>query len=204
MKTILFTLAVLSCIIVSFSAGQQTLTEPSTGKSFPRQETIKFGGKEYALSVTGVAVRKKYFFKVYGIAHYIQAPGSFKTEDEAFTAIMADGKAKEIIMDFARDVDASKIKEAYLDGFKGHTSNEQLKKLDSSIIHFLTFFTNDLKENDRIILRWLPGGIVATTIQNSEMPPITDISFAQVLWSIWFGKDSIVDRDKLVKEIVQK
>ena len=66
---------------------------------------------------------------------------------------------------------------------------------------FVGFFAKEVKENQQLILRWLPGGIVVATITGEEMPAITSPLFARVLWSIWFGKDSIVDRDDLVARI---
>ena len=39
------------------------------------------------------------------------------------------------------------------------------------------------------------------TVIGEEKPPITDPLFARVLWTIWFGKNSIVDPDELVARI---
>jgi hypothetical protein len=53
---------------------QEMVTEPSTGKQFPAVQTFSAGGKEYTLQLTGVAVRKKVIFKVYGMAHHMESP----------------------------------------------------------------------------------------------------------------------------------
>ena len=117
--------------------GQEMVKEPSTGKSFPAAVSVAYNGVTYPLSLTGVTVRKKMIFKVYGMAHYIQDPVRGK-KDAVLNAMTVDGKAKMIVMDFARDVDAA----------------------------------------------------------------ITNQQFARVLWSIWFGQNSIVDREDLVDRIV--
>lgn len=146
--TILLTIA-LPIIVQS----QQTLKEPSTEKSFPAEVKFQFGGKDYTLSATGLTVRKKLFFKVYGMAHYMQYTDKVNNAEDAFKSILTDGKAKQIMMDFARDVDAPKIKEAYTDGFKQHATSAELPKIQPLVNQFIGYFVKDVKENDQFILR---------------------------------------------------
>ncbi len=176
---------------------QEMVEESSTGKKFPKEVTFTYDGTEYTLQATGTAVRKKYFFKVYGMAHYMQdaAPAA---KAELFDAILSDGKAKQITMDFARNVGAGKIQGAYRDGFKKHLSKEKYTELEPLIEQFVGYFSNDVKEDQQYILRWLPGGVVVSIVQGDEKPAITNVEFATALWAIWLGEDSIVKRDKLV------
>lgn len=183
---------------------QETVKEPSTGKVFPAEVKFTHEGKEYVLAATGLTVRKKVIFKVYGMVHYMEGPPRTGSEEDAFKAVLTDGKAKQITLDFARDVDAAKIKEAYADGFKEHTSPADLQKIQPLIDQFVGFFTNDVKENEQFIFRWLPGGSIVAIVQGEEKPVITDGLFAQALWSIWFGKDSIVDRSDLIERMLKK
>lgn len=201
-KLILFSIIVLfipSCIF-----SQQTVKESSTGKYFPSEITVKNAGKELTLKLTGLTVRKKIIFKVYAIAHYMQDAPTVGDEDAAFNAVFQDGMAKQITMDFARDVEAAKIKEAYIDGFKQHSSKEELQKIQPLINQFTGYFTTEIKENQQITLRWLAGGVVQTSVQGEEKTPVTDPVFARLLWKIWFGEDSIVDREELVERMIGK
>ena len=193
--TILFPLAVFS---------QGTVKEPSTGKVFPAEVKFSYGGKDYSLVPTGLTVRKKLIFKVYGMIHYMEGAPPAANEEEAINAVLTDGKAKQITLDFARDVDAAKIKEAYADGFKQHTSSEDLQKIQPLIDQFTGYFAKDVKENDQFVFRWLPGDSIVAIVQGEEKPVITNALFARALWSIWFGKDSIVDRSELVERMVGK
>ena len=181
-------------------AGQQTVTEPSTGKTFPGEVTIKSGESSYTLHVTGVAVRKKFFFKVYGMAHYMQDP-VLGSKQDVLKSILVDGPAKQINMIFVRNVDVGKIQETYREGFNNNTNTDERKSISPLVDAFVSYFTKDVKENDEFILRWLPGGVVQVSVQGEAKPPITDLTFARVLWSIWFGEDSIVDREDLIKEV---
>jgi hypothetical protein len=104
-------------------------------------------------------------------------------------------------MIFVRDVDAPTIQKAYRDGFKENATTAELVALQPFIDRFLTAFNAGVKENDIFILRWLPGGIIVPVVQGEEKQSITDQTFARVLWSIWFGGDSIVDRDDLITRL---
>lgn len=182
--------------------GQPTVTEPSTERTFPKEVTFKSGESSYSLNLTGVAVRKKFVFKVYGMAHYMQDPIRGSKQD-VLKSILVDGRAKQISMVFVRDVDLGKIQETYREGFKNNASSDELRTIEPLVNTFVGYFTKDVKENDQFVLRWLPGGTVSVTVQGEEKPPITDLTFARVLWSIWFGEDSIVDREDLIKEVVK-
>src|SRR5512144_1156934 len=109
--------AAFLCLAVVIAKAQDKVTEPSTGTEFEVRTVFPYGGTDYTQQLTGVAVRKKLVFKVYSMAHYMQDPPT-TTEEGAFEAILKDGKAKQIVMTFVRDVDKQKIQDAYHDGFK--------------------------------------------------------------------------------------
>jgi len=178
--------------------------EPSTEKSFPAEVKLTYNAKDYTLYCTGLAVRKKFFFKVYGIAHYIEGKDLIKNENEAYAAILTDGKTKQITMIFARDVDAKSIRDAYQDGFKENTKEADRKELQPLIDQFLGYFKKDVKENDQFVFRWMPDGTIVVIINEEEKPAITSKTFAQALWSIWLGEDSVVDREDLVARMLGK
>jgi hypothetical protein len=195
--------AILLCSAAILASAQEKIVEPSTGKSFASSVKFTLSGTEFSLQLTGVTVRKKFMFKVYGMAHYLQEPigGS---EQNIFQTILADGKAKQIVMDFARDVDYEKIRDTYKDGFKENSTSEDFKKIEPLIDQFVGAFAEGVKENDQFVLRWLSGGTVIVIVQGEEKPAIHSELFAKTLWSIWFGEDSIVDRDELVSRMVGK
>lgn len=203
MQRLTMTILALIVLFALGAYGQQTITEPSTEKVFPAGVTYAHGGKEYALQATGMAVRKKFMFKVYGMVHYMQDPPR-TSEESAYKEIMADGKAKQITMNFARDVTANQITDAYRDGFKENAGKEEQASMQPLLNTFLGYFTEGVKENDTFTLRWVPGGTVVPIIRGKEFDPIVNPTFARILWSIWFGEHSIVDREDLVQLIVTK
>lgn len=199
MKSILCLICIFA---LSVSNAQETAKEPSTEKNFPVEVKFQAGGKDYAVGLTGLAVRKKFFFKVYGIAHYLQDAGTM-SKDDAFKECLADGKAKQITMDFARDVDVKNITNSYNEAFQENATKEELAKVQPLLTQFLGYFSNEVKENQQYVFRWLPGGTVVATVQGEEKPAITDPTFARLLWSIWLGPKSVVDRDDLVSRIAK-
>ena len=200
-NTLMFS-GLIFALATTAAPGQETAKESSTGKSFPVVVKYTYSGSEHTMTLTGMTVRKKFLFKVYGMAHYVEDPVRAKEED-ALKAVLSDGKAKQITMEFARDVDAGKIKDAYADGFKENATPDELKTLQPLIDQFTGYFTEEVKENQQFILRWLPGGVVVASIAGTEKPPITSPVFARVLWSIWFGKNSIVDPEDLVNRMTE-
>jgi hypothetical protein len=197
--------ALLTVLLLLWSGrvtAQESVVEPSTEKSFPATVTLSSGEKQHTLQITGVAVRKKFVFKVYGMAHYAEDPQSGST-NELLQAMRKDGKAKQITMDFAREVTVEQIRGAYSDGFKENASAADLTSLKPSIDAFLGYFDAPVKENETFILRWFPGGKIVPVIGGKERPAIVDQKFAELLWSIWFGEESIVDREDLVARIAK-
>jgi len=195
-------LAVSPFLMAHLAFPQEMVTEPSTGKTFPATQSFSAGGKEYTVQLTGVAVRKKVIFKVYGMAHHMENPAG-GTRAGAIKDVLTDGKAKQITMVFVRDVDVASIQKAYRDGFAENASKQELPQIQGLIDKFVANFASDVKENDVFILRWLPGGTIIPVIKGEEKPPLTNPLFARVLWTIWFGDESIVDPDDLVERVAK-
>ena len=197
-----FLVALLAvCVLAPAVPAQDEVEEPSTERRFPATVSFESGGGTYSLGVTGLAVRKKFFFKVYGIAHYMDVAG-FENKEAAFEAAMSDERAKQITMVFVRDVEAKKIQDAYREGFKKNASDEEFEEIADLVERFAGFYNEDVTKDKRYVIRWLPGGVVESIIHGVQNETITDVTFATVLWRIWLGKHSIVDRDRLVKMAV--
>jgi hypothetical protein len=196
----------LLCCIASFSwfstsSAQQRVKEPATKKEFPVTVSFHLNGEEHILSLTGVALRKKFVFKVYAMAHYMQKPPKGNAE-EALEILMSDNNPKQITMEFVRNVSRGKIQDAFRKGFRENALGEQFKEIQPLVDQFCSYFDKDVKEGEQIIIRRLPGGVISTVVQGEVKPAISHESFARVLWAIWFGEQSIVHREKLVEQLI--
>ncbi len=199
--SVLMVAVVAAGIWLSVARSEDQVEEPVTKKHFPRTVEFEYNGMNYELQLTGVAARKKVLFKVYGIAHYMGV-ADFEDVYKALNTALSDSYAKQITLDFARDVDAGSIQNAYRSGFEKNASDEEKEVIAPFVDLFLAGFSKDVKENDQCILRWLPDGIVLAVINGEVRDPIENVTFAKVLWRIWLGEKSIVDRKKLVEMTV--
>jgi hypothetical protein len=191
------------CVLAAAAAAQDEVEEPSTDRRFPASVSFESGDGTWDLKVTGLAVRKKFMFKVYGMAHYMDAAG-FDSRESAFAAAMSDERAKQITMVFVRDVEAKKIQDAFREGFQKNASDEEFAEIGDLVETFAGYYQQDVAKGDRYVLRWLPGGRIESLIHGIENDPITSVTFATVLWRVWLGRDSIVDRDRLVEMAVEE
>jgi hypothetical protein len=207
MRVIHIAIAVIAIVgiaaVATVVAQGDTVEEKSTGKLFPK--TISFAGeyKTFNLEVTGVGLRKKYWAKVYGMAHYMEGGQKYENKDAALTAALSDQYAKQITMIFVRDVDAEKIQNSFRDGFKKNASESEMNEISIMVEQFAGYFFDDIKKGHKFVFQVAPGGRVNTIIHGEEQGPIDSVTFARVLWRIWLGKHSPVDRNRLVEMIVE-
>ena len=177
------------------------IKDRDTGAVFPASVSLVYDGTPYQLAITGLAVRTKFFLNVYCLAHYMDDPPA-GTTGAVLSAIMSDSHAKQVTMHFVRDVSAERIQRALLKGFRRNATEAELEAIQPLVERFAHAIHRDVKENDRFIIRWLPGGRTSSVFEGREVTNITNIVFAKVLWSIWFGEHSVVNRDQLVRFLV--
>lgn len=189
--------------VAAVAQTEDTVEEKSTGKRFPT--TVSFAGdyKTHNLQITGLGLRKKFWAKVYGMAHYMEGERTFESKRDALTTALSDQYAKQFTLVFVRDVDAGKIQDAFRDGFKKNASDTEMEQISALVDEFVGFFSGDIKNGERMVFRTVPGGKVTTIIHGEEQDPISSVTFSSVLWRIWLGKHSIVDRNRLVEMVVE-
>lgn len=174
--------SLFAIMFLGFStAFAQTVKEPSTGVDFPA--TVNVGGAN--LAITGTGVRKKFGFKVYAIASYMEA-GKINKGADLYTQLLTDGPAKQIVMHFVRDVDAGRIKDTFKDGLEKNIpayANSPARKDAEAFLNALT----DVKSGQQIVLRWTQGGKVEVSVGGQGKGTFQNPIFARGLWGIWLG-----------------
>jgi hypothetical protein len=185
------------------AVAEEKVQEKSTKTQFPK--TVSFPGdyKTFNLNITGLSMRSKFWVDVYGMAHYMEGNKMYPNKRDALTAALSDQYARQITLAFVRDVGADKIQDAFREGFKKNSSKSEMAEISALVDKFVGFFGNEIKKGERMVFRAVPGGKVTTIIQGEEQDAIGSVTFARVLWRIWLDKHSIVDRDRLVKMVVE-
>lgn len=200
MKGFLASLIMLSLSFSGSMNAENTIKDNSTDQTFPVEVSIDSNGKSFKAQATGVATRKKLIVKVYSIAHYIEDAASFN-KSNFFQEVLKEGKAKQFTMKWVRDVPVDKVQEAYHDSFNKVLAGKGTPQVNQSVEKFLTFFNAEAKKGDEYVLRWIPGGTVDVQINGKNVGVVTDKDFAAALWSIWFGENSVVNRDQLISQL---
>lgn len=177
------------------------IRDAGTSIVFPASVSFVQNGSPYSLSITGLAVRTRFFFNVYCLAHYMEDPPT-GTTNAVLRAIMSGRQAKQVTMHFVRDVSADRIQRALLEGFERNTTDSELEAIQPYVDQFARAIHRDVEEDDQFVIRWLPGGTTTSIFEGREVTTITNASFAKVLWSIWFGEYSVVNRDHLMRYLV--
>lgn len=195
MKNMSYLAAIMAFASTTLFAASQ-VTDPQTGFSFSDTITMENGGESYNLKATGVATRTKFFVKIYSIAHYLQDPPA-NDEGDIVAQIMNDANAKELTIQWARNVEGSKVQQGYYDAFKKNLSSADYKALEKEIKTFVNFLISNVAKGEKQHIRWFPGGIIQVTIEETVQGQIENPAFAAALWNVWFGPNSVVEKNRL-------
>lgn len=178
---------------------EETLKETS----FPQSVFIEYNNEKLDLSLTGETIRKKFFLKIYSMAHYVEEKPNASFENKGiYQHILQQYGAKQISMVFLRALKAEQIQKSLLAGIKLNTNEDEFSQILPQVDVFMRAINEDVKENDEFTLRWLADGTIISLFQGKQISSIKDEAFARTLWAIWFGESSVIDRDLLIKELL--
>ncbi len=145
------------------------------GVTMPPTTTVS--GKQ--LTLNGMGLRTKFFFKVYVAALYLE-----RVDHDAAGVISSD-QMKRIDMVMLRDLDRGKIIEAVEEGFRKNNESrmpalrERLDRFNKGIV--------DLEKGDHLTITYIPGQGTRLEGKGSEPLVIEGKDFAEALFSVWFG-----------------
>ncbi len=194
-------------LITSAYAGQpqEKSEDQKTNNEFSDSVAIDHKGEKLELGLTGLTIRKKFFLKIYSMAHYIEhTDNSFSenSDKDIYSTLLQHNGAKQISMVFKRTLTAKQIKESLTDGMKKNSAEGEFEQILPSVETFNRAITADVKENDEFTLRWFADGTLVSLFQGQEISAIKDKQFAKILWSIWFSDKSVVKRERLIEKLL--
>ena len=172
-------------------------------EQFPENIIVKFEDKDINLKRTGSTIRRKFFFKIYEMAHYIDEQHVLpSSNDEIYDAILKQNAVKQISTIYLRSIKVEQIKKSLLSDFELNTDDDEFKNMLPHINAFLDVIDQDVEENDKFVLQRFPDGTIVSLFQGKVISTIKDENFARTIWSIWFGRFSVVNRETLVKDLL--
>jgi hypothetical protein len=194
------------CLFVLFlplllTAGAATaLVEPKSGVTYPDSVVIDTPVGPATLIATGAGLREKSFLKkdVYTIVSYVHAATDLGADPVA--SIRTLNVPKRLQLDMRRDVGREKLEATLTKAIA--TNVEDLAPIAADLETFFSFFTDDARESDCVVIEYVPG-IGLTTSLNGEVKGVIDsFTFVTALWSVWFGQNP--QDDQLVRALVSQ
>ncbi len=186
-----------ACMLVPM---QPTLANDGES-AFNDSVVIKHGDEQHRLFLTGETVRKKFFLDIYAMAHYLESRPAIINEN-IYQEILEAGGTKQISMVFQRDLRAEQIRDSLLKGLKSNSNKDEFLSIEPDIQAFMQAINQDVQANEEFTVRWLPNDNIESFYQGERISSIQNRLFAKTLWSIWFSNKSVIDREKLVKNLL--
>jgi hypothetical protein len=148
-------------------------------KGVKMDDSITVAGKKLVLN--GMALRKKFIFKVYVMGLYLPAK-----EKSAEKILKADTE-RVGVMHWVRSVGTGKINSGWYEGLEDNTpgySKELKKKFDK-----LSAYMDPVKDGDRIVFTYIPSKGTEVKVKGKVKGVIEGKDFADALFACWIGKD---------------
>lgn len=146
---------------------------------------------DYELRCTGTALRKKWFFKVYAVAGYldVDTPAG---DDPGATFVRAD-VPKRLHLHMLRGVDSKKIVESIDEAFE-KCSTMPLETIAPERERFREAFSMEkLEDGQDIRFTWLPGAGLQISLDHEVLDTIDSPAFARAFFEIYFGPSPVND-----------
>lgn len=196
----------LSIACISVAHADNSISETKDEKQFPHNIVIKYNNEQLDMFITGSTIRRKFFLKIYTMAHYIEqlpdVAGLEISDINIYKNILQNNGIKQISMVFLRKLSAEQIQNSLRSGIRLNSNEADYLKILPQVEEFTQSIYADVKKNDEFIIRWLPDGSVISFFQGEQINSIKNMKFAEILWSIWFGDFSVVDRKALIGELL--
>ncbi len=197
---------VLSISLISVAFADNSVSEAEDEKQFPQNIVIEHNNEQLDLFMTGLTIRRKFFLKIYSMAHYIEqlpvVAGSGISGNRIYKSILQNNGIKQITMVFMRKLSAEQIQDSLRSGIQLNSNEADYLKILPQVEEFMQAITAGVKKNDEFIIRWLPDGSIISFFQGTQISSIKNVKFAETLWAIWFGDFSVVDRKALIGELL--
>jgi hypothetical protein len=185
----MFIRRLLPAVLVALSAAalraDDTVGVDGSDTRYPITIEHKIGDRDVKLTLTGAAMRKKLFFKVYTIAAYV-AQG---TDVRSAEALAAADCPKQMHLVMERDVSGKDMAEAFRAGIRLNYDAPRFdRELDTLIDAFKAC---DIKKGDHFWMTHIPKvGLHCNLVGKSQFL-VKDVPFARAVWEIYLGKNNI-------------
>ena len=156
-----------------------------------------------ALKLSGTTVKKRFFFSVYKLSHFMAKPSvNFASKEALITFVLNADSQQRLELEFLRDVTREQIEEALMEGIERNNVGSDLSKIKEDIKRLSAGFQNEVGKHSTLTISRLPSDKLSVFFNNTLVVETENKALANALWSIWFGKDPIVDTEDLVQNLL--
>ena len=146
-------------------------------------DTMTADGK--MLKLNGAGIRKKAIFKVYVAGLYVENPS------KDASALLSSSEAKQMHLWMLRDIKGANVSGAIADGFQLN-SKAALPQLQPRLDQ-LAKMIPDMKEGDQMSLTFVPDKGTIVNVRGTDVGTIEGRDFADALFAVWLGPNSVQD-----------
>ena len=167
-------------LVVAFTVNA-TIAQTQVGEvTLP--DAVNFAGEELALN--GAGIRKKAFvLKLYSAGLYLQ-----QKSKKAESIINADETMAIKLHITSGFVSSDAMSDAVREGFDA-SMNGDTSSVSSEIEKFITFFSDEIVENNIFDITYQTGKGVVAYKNGKELGTIQGMAFKKALFGIWLGDD---------------
>ena len=152
---------------------------------FPVAIVADCGGTPVRMTLTGTALRTKYWVRVYTVASYAQA-GLKITTPELLARLDVP---KLLHLSFERDVDGTTMANAFRESI-GRSFPAPHFATELTLLERY-FVANPVKQGDQIRLTHIPGVGMGVQVNTRPTVAIRGVAFAQAAWGTYFGQNHL-------------
>ena len=149
--------------------------------TFPGEKTVD--GK--TLTLNGVALKTKFFIKVFAGGFYLETPTHDATE-----AIESEQVKQFSLQYLTSKATAEKLQEGFKEGMEETNPPELVAKYRKEIDLYASWLDQDMAPGVLSVTTYVPGKGLTLVLKGEEKGTIADKTFAQMYFRNYLGKDA--------------
>jgi len=153
-----------------------------------------------SLQLTGSAIRKRFFLKIYRISHFMEWPTNHAVDSHALFTLITSGHVEQRIeLVFLRSVSRKQLESALIDGVKRNNPGRDVSDIEAEIKTLSSGIDKEIEVQTQLVLARSASDVLNVYFNDEKIVESNNKTFNELLWSIWFGDKPTVDKNELIK-----
>lgn len=153
-----------------------------------------------SLQLTGSAIRKRFFLKIYRISHFMKWSTNHVVDPHALFSLITSGHVEQRIeLVFLRGVSRKQLENALIDGVKRNNPGRDVSDIEAEIKTLSSGIDKEIEAQTHLVLARTASDVLTVYFNDEKIVESNNKTFNESLWSIWFGDKPTVDKNELIK-----